>query len=84
MLSILPGMAIFFFRLEADFAEKYDLFFDAVRNGGTLNMIRKYRNEMADIIRHSIREVIVIQGIMNIILFLSACYPNHKYFCQMY
>ena len=71
-LSILPGMAIFFFRLEADFAEKYDLFFDAVRSGGTLDMIRKYRNEMADIIRHSIREVIVIQGIMNIILFLTA------------
>ncbi|MEA3523272.1 MAG: exopolysaccharide Pel transporter PelG [Campylobacterota bacterium] len=71
-LSILPGMAIFFFRLEADFAEKYDLFFDAVRSGGTLDVIKQYRNEMVDIIRHSIREVIVIQGIVNIILFLSA------------
>ncbi|MCK5538257.1 MAG: exopolysaccharide Pel transporter PelG, partial [Bacteroidales bacterium] len=71
-LSILPGMAIFFFRLEADFAEKYDLFFDAVRNGGTLEMIRKYRNEMSEIVRHSIREVIIIQGIMNVILFMSA------------
>ena len=71
-LSILPGMAIFFFRLEADFAEKYDLFFDAVRNGGTLEIIQRYRNEMVDIIRHAIREVIVIQGIVNIILFLSA------------
>jgi uncharacterized membrane protein len=71
-LSILPGMAIFFFRLEADFAEKYDLFFDAVRNGGTLEIIQRYRNDMVDIIRHAIREVIVIQGIVNIILFLSA------------
>jgi uncharacterized membrane protein len=65
-------MAIFFFRLEADFAEKYDLFFDAVRNGGTLEIIQRYRNDMVDIIRHAIREVIVIQGIVNIILFLSA------------
>ncbi len=71
-LSILPGMAIFFFRLEADFAEKYDLFFDAVRSGGTLGAIRRYRNEMAQIIRFSIREVIIVQGVVNIILFLTA------------
>ncbi len=71
-LSILPGMAIFFFRLEADFAEKYELFFDAVRSGGTLMIIRKYRSEMSDVIRHSIRELIVIQGIMNLILFMNA------------
>jgi len=71
-LSILPGMAIFFFRLEADFAEKYELFFDAVRNGGTLDTIRRYRNDMSDIVRHAIREVIIIQGIVNVILFISA------------
>ncbi|MEA1918888.1 MAG: exopolysaccharide Pel transporter PelG [Campylobacterota bacterium] len=71
-LSILPGMAIFFFRLEADFAEKYELFFDAVRNGGTLEIIQQYRDEMVDIIRHAIRELLVMQGIVNIILFLSA------------
>lgn len=69
-LSILPGMAIFFYRLEADFAEKYELYFDAVRNGATLELIRRYRNEMSDIVRHALREVIVIQGIMNAILFL--------------
>ncbi len=71
-LSILPGMAIFFFRLEADFADKYDLFFDAVRNGGTLESIRRYQNEMTDIVRHAIKEIIVIQGIMNLMLFMMA------------
>jgi len=71
-LSVLPGMAIFFFRLEADFAEKYDLFFNAVRDGGTLQMIRGYRDEMIDVVRHSIREIIAIQGIMNLILFMFA------------
>ena len=71
-LSILPGMAVFFFRLEADFAQKYDLFFDAVRSDGTLEMIRQYRNDMVDVIRHSIREVLVIQGIINIMLILTA------------
>jgi len=71
-LSILPGMAIFFFRLEADFAEKYDLFYDAIREGSTLKMIDRYHGEMVDVVRHAIREVLVIQGIMNIILFAAA------------
>ena len=71
-LSILPGMAIFFFRLESDFAEKYDLYYDAVRSGGTLQTIKRYKNDMIDVIRHAIHEILMIQGIIDIILFLSA------------
>ena len=71
-LSILPGMAIFFFRLEADFAEKYDLYYNAVRRGGALKTIKTYRNEMINVIRHSIHEIIIIQSIVDITLFLSA------------
>ena len=71
-LSILPGMAIFFYRLEADFAEKYDLFYDAIREGSTLKNIDRYHGEMVEVVRHAIREVLVIQGIMNIILFAAA------------
>jgi uncharacterized membrane protein len=70
--SILPGMAIFFFRLEADFAEKYDLYYDAVRSGGTLDLIKQYRDDMTTIIRQAIREILIIQGIMDVILFLVA------------
>ncbi|MDF1883905.1 exopolysaccharide Pel transporter PelG [Sulfurimonas sp. SAG-AH-194-C21] len=71
-LSILPGMAIFFYRLESDFAEKYDLYYDAVRSGGTLSTIIGYKNDMIDVIRHSIHEILMIQGIIDIILFLTA------------
>jgi uncharacterized membrane protein len=71
-LSILPGMAIFFYRLEADFAEKYDLYYDAVRSGGTLGTIRRYRREMVEVIRHALHEILMIQGIIDIALFLSA------------
>jgi len=73
-LSILPGMAIFFFRLEADFAEKYDLYYNAVRNGATLKTITNYKDDMILVIRHSIHEIIIIQSIVDIILFLSAPY----------
>jgi len=71
-LSILPGMAIFFYRLESDFAEKYDLYYDSVRSGGTLDSIRRYRNDMVDVVRHAIHEILMIQGILDIILFLTA------------
>ncbi len=71
-LSILPGMAIFFFRLEADFAEKYDLFYNSVRNGGTYKNIRLYKYEMINITRLAIHEIIIIQGIIDIILFMTA------------
>ena len=70
-LSIIPGMAIFFYRLEADFAEKYDLYYNAVRNGGTLKTIRTYRDDMIYVIRHAIHEIIIIQSIVDILLFLS-------------
>ncbi|WP_353662217.1 exopolysaccharide Pel transporter PelG [Hydrogenimonas sp. SS33] len=71
-LSIVPGMAIFFFRLEADFAQKYELYYDVVRNDGTLEVIEHYRDEMIRTIRHAIREIIIIQGIIDIILFMFA------------
>ncbi|WP_300368102.1 exopolysaccharide Pel transporter PelG [Hydrogenimonas sp.] len=71
-LSIIPGMAIFFYRLESDFAEWYDKYFEAVRKDGTLALIEEYRNEMATTIRHAMREIIVYQGIIDIIIFLVA------------
>lgn len=71
-LSILPGMAIFFYRLEADFAEKYEHYFNAVVKDGTLGLIEHYRNEMVETVRHAIREIIVYQGIVDILIFLAA------------
>lgn len=71
-LSILPGMAIFFFRLESEFAEKYDLYYDAVRSGGTLGKIQSYRKDMIDVIRHAVHEILMIQGILNVLLVLTA------------
>ncbi|NLI09797.1 MAG: exopolysaccharide Pel transporter PelG [Elusimicrobia bacterium] len=68
-LSIIPGMAIFFYRLEADFAEKYELFYKNVREGGTLKEIKDYKEEMTDTVRIMIREVIVVQGIFDLLIY---------------
>ncbi len=69
-LAIIPGMAVFFYRLEADFSENYDKFYDAVREKGTLFVIRKERYKMIDTIRLSLREILIVQGIFNLILFM--------------
>ncbi len=71
-LSILPSMAIFFYRLESDFAEKYDLYYDAVRSGGTLGVIRQYRDGIVEVVRHAIHEIIIVQSVVDIVLFLTA------------
>lgn len=68
-LSIIPGMAIFFYRLEADFAEKYESFYQSVREGGTLKNIINHKNDIVETLRIMIREVIIIQGIFNIIIY---------------
>lgn len=71
-LAIIPGMAVFFYRLEADFSENYDRYYDAVREGGTLQAIRHERYGMIDTIRLALREILIIQGIFNLILLMVA------------
>lgn len=69
-LAIIPGMAVFFYRLEADFSENYDRYYDAVRQNGTLEQIRKERYDMIATIRLALREILIIQGIFNLILLM--------------
>ena len=67
-LSIIPGMAIFLLRMETDFVEYYDQFYDAVRSGGSLEQIEECRNGMVETIRLGIFEIIKIQSIAALLL----------------
>jgi uncharacterized membrane protein len=71
-LSIIPGMALFFYRLEADFAQVYSKFYGAINNHGTLSQIKEYKQGMIDTVKISIKEILFVQGMFNILLFLSA------------
>lgn len=71
-LSIIPGMAIFFFRLEVDFAQAYESFYRAINKHGTLRQIKRHKQGMIDAVKRSIHEILFVQGIFNIFLFLSA------------
>ena len=69
-LSIIPGIAIFFIRLEVNFAIIYEKYFKGIVEGETLSELILYKNEMSDVIRIAIQEVIILQGIFNIFIFL--------------
>jgi len=61
-LSILPGMAVFLLRIETDFAEAYDGFFNAVRGNATLQEIEMLGNAMVVAVREGIFQIVRIQG----------------------
>ncbi|MDR3392773.1 MAG: exopolysaccharide Pel transporter PelG [Sulfuriferula sp.] len=71
-LSIIPGMAVFLVRMETDFVEYYQKFYDAVRDGGTLDYIEEMRDEMVETARQGIFEIIKIQAMAVLIVFVAA------------
>lgn len=72
-LSMIPGMAVFLFRIETDFAECYDRFYEAVREGGTLQEIEKLRNGMVKALRQAVYDIFKVQGwfVAFLVLFVS-------------
>ena len=70
-LSIIPGMAIFLVRLETDFVEYYDAFYNAVRSGGSLESIEEFRNGMVETVKLGIYEIVKIQTIVVLLLIVT-------------
>jgi uncharacterized membrane protein len=71
-LAIIPGMAVFLVRIETDFAEYYDRFFTAVREGANLEYIERMRNEMVLAVRKGLFDIAKIQAIFTLVTFIFA------------
>lgn len=71
-LSLIPGMAVFLVRMETDFVEYYANFFDAVRDGGSLNYIEDMRNQMTHTVRQGVFQILKIQAIASMVLMVSS------------
>lgn len=69
-LSIIPGMAVFLVRMETDFAERYDSFYNAVREGASLQEIYHLKDDMVRTARNGIYDIFKIQGITMALLLL--------------
>jgi uncharacterized membrane protein len=70
-LCIMPGMAVFLVRMETDFVDLYQKFYDAVREGGSLDYLNEIRDEMVFAVKQGIFEIIKIQGITVLIVFIA-------------
>lgn len=70
-LSVIPGMAVFLVRIETDFAEYYERFYDAVRSGGSLEYIEGMRDEMTYAIRQGLAEIAKIQALAVLVTFVA-------------
>ena len=70
-LAIIPGMAVFLVRIETDFVEYFEKFYDAVREGGSLDYIEEMRDEMVFTIRQGLFEIIKIQAITVLVVFVA-------------
>jgi uncharacterized membrane protein len=71
-LAIIPGMAVFLLRMEADFVDRYDAFFNAIREGDTLLSIRRLKGEMINTIQASFIEIFKIQMITSVVIIFAA------------
>ena len=60
-------MAVFLVRIETDFVEYYDAFFEAVRTGGSLEYIEDMRDEMVYSVRQGLAEIAKIQALALIV-----------------
>lgn len=70
-LSIIPGMAVFLLRMETDFVEHYEQFYNSVRTGGSLATIREHRNRMVLTVQTGIFELIKVQAVTTLLLFVA-------------
>lgn len=70
-LSIIPGMAVFLVRIETDFVEYYDKFYDGVRGGSSLEFIENMRDEMVYSIRQGLSEIGKIQSLAVLVTIIS-------------
>ncbi|WP_299013341.1 exopolysaccharide Pel transporter PelG [uncultured Photobacterium sp.] len=71
-LAIVPGMAVFMLRMETDFADACLKFYDAVREGATLDSIYLLKDKMVLACRQSIYEIFKVQGMTLALLLLWA------------
>lgn len=73
-LSIVPGMSVFLVRIETDFVERYDAFYDAVRSGDTLDNLYDLKDRMVYVVRQGIYEIFKVQGLTMLLLILCGRY----------
>lgn len=71
-LSIIPGMSVFFVRMETDVAHYCEEYYRTVTQGGTLAAIVEAKGRLVAFVALSLRELIKVQVVTTLILLLYA------------
>jgi polysaccharide biosynthesis protein PelG len=71
-LSLIPGMAVLFVRVETDFAEAYENYFGAVTEGAALPEVRRLRGKLVGAARAAVYDIFRVQGLAVAVLLLAA------------
>ncbi len=70
--SIVPGIAVFFLKIEVEFASEYDSYYRAVREWGRLEDLYRLGNRMIEGVKATLYETLRIQAIATmLILFIE-------------
>jgi uncharacterized membrane protein len=70
-LSAIPAMAAFFLRLEADFADRCQEFFESVRDGAPLPRLAEIKDGMVTCVRRGLLEIVKVQGVTMVLVFVA-------------
>ena len=70
-LSAIPAMAVFFLRLEADFAQHCSAFVRAVQGGAPLARIERIHVALVASVRRGFAEILQVQGITLVVILLG-------------
>ncbi|MBP7948457.1 MAG: exopolysaccharide Pel transporter PelG [Verrucomicrobiales bacterium] len=68
LLSIVPGLAVFFLKLETEFADRYQQFFNAIQNGGTLAQVRAAKTGVIEALRTGLSQLFKVQLFTTVLL----------------
>ena len=66
-ILMIPGITMLFYEIEANFSRYYHLYYDAIREGGTLHEIDEKHVELVSIARYCFINVILVQIIMSVL-----------------
>ncbi|HEX7489129.1 MAG TPA: exopolysaccharide Pel transporter PelG, partial [Anaeromyxobacteraceae bacterium] len=70
-LTVIPAMAILFMWLEADFGDRCQSFYAAVRNGAPLNRIERLKDGMVSSVRQGLLAIVKIQAVTLALVFVT-------------
>lgn len=69
-ITIIPGLSVFMFRVEADFSRYFHYFYRAITNGGTLHEIAEKRNVLVERAKEGLFDVIKIQMVVLLLIYV--------------